>query len=253
MDPNNLPEGYYYDPIHGEIEDFTATDAVGEAPEANTTIFYHEVSRGLVGHAMDTDDLRYKFLAICKADDANPNIRWVDVYTAPPDSDTYTLIPNNRTFPIFKTDIVDVIVVGPDLLVSVTVHAPKEAPRDSNVEGRWYRGICHVKEGVEPHQHPDYAPTHHAHPEYVIPPEPRGGVCVPPGNRPYFRENNRLTRGQVSKMIVLALEGLGLEFPPIQDNQQSFEDVPKGSTFYEYIEKLHAVGAIGGYACTPQP
>jgi hypothetical protein len=30
---------------------------------------------------------------------------------------------------------------------------------------------------------------------------PPGGVCVPPGNRPYFLPNNNATRGQTSKIV----------------------------------------------------
>ena len=79
-----------------------------------------------------------------------------------------------------------------------------------------------------------------------------GGVgepCVPPGNRPYFRPNANVTRGQTSKIVASAR---GLPAPP--PGQQTFEDVLVGSTFWEWIESLAANGAISGYACgNPEP
>ena len=79
-----------------------------------------------------------------------------------------------------------------------------------------------------------------------------GGVgepCVLPGNRPYFRPNANVTRGQTSKIVASAR---GLPAPP--PGQQTFEDVLVGSTFWEWIEALAANGAISGYACgNPEP
>jgi hypothetical protein len=76
---------------------------------------------------------------------------------------------------------------------------------------------------------------------------PCGGLaepCVPPDNRPYFRPNANMTRGQSSKIIASAA---GLPAPP--PNQRTFEDVPIGSTFWEWIESLASTGAITGYPC----
>jgi hypothetical protein len=67
--------------------------------------------------------------------------------------------------------------------------------------------------------------------------------CVPPDNRPYFRPSNESSRGQISKIIAIAAN---LPMPP---PGQTFEDVPPGSTFGEYIEALAATGAINGYPC----
>ncbi len=67
--------------------------------------------------------------------------------------------------------------------------------------------------------------------------------CVLPANRPYFRPNNNVTRGQLSKIVAGA--ALWTETP----TGQTFEDVLPGSTFYGYIERLAASAVIGGYPC----
>jgi hypothetical protein len=70
-----------------------------------------------------------------------------------------------------------------------------------------------------------------------------GEPCVPPDNRPYFRPNSNVTRGQASKIICMAAgcnTGRG---------GQTFEDVPPGSTFHLEIQALANMGAISGYPC----
>jgi hypothetical protein len=67
--------------------------------------------------------------------------------------------------------------------------------------------------------------------------------CVGPGNRPYYRPNTDVTRGQLSKIVANAAQFT--ETP----TGQTFEDVPPGSTFYLYIERLSSRGIIGGYPC----
>lgn len=57
-----------------------------------------------------------------------------------------------------------------------------------------------------------------------------------------FRPDNTLTRGQASKMFVLAM-GWTVEDP----TQPHFSDVPPGSTFYTYIETSRSHGMITGY------
>jgi uncharacterized delta-60 repeat protein len=74
-----------------------------------------------------------------------------------------------------------------------------------------------------------------------------GGVgesCVPPTNRPYFRPNNSVTRGQTAKIVASAA---GLPAPP--PGLWTFQDVPQGSTFWTWIESLSSSGAITGYPC----
>ena len=70
-----------------------------------------------------------------------------------------------------------------------------------------------------------------------------GEPCVAPNNRPYFRPNNNVTRGQLSKITSGAA---GWSETP---TGQTFEDVPPGSTFYLWIERMAARGVISGYPC----
>lgn len=58
-----------------------------------------------------------------------------------------------------------------------------------------------------------------------------------------FRPGNNATRGQVSKMVVLA-EG----WPLLNPAQPSFVDVPGGSVYFAYVETAKARGVIGGYS-----
>jgi hypothetical protein len=67
--------------------------------------------------------------------------------------------------------------------------------------------------------------------------------CVTPNNRPYFRPNNDVTRGQLSKIVAGAA---GWTETP---TTQTFEDVPVGSTFYVYIERIASRGIVTGYPC----
>ena len=70
-----------------------------------------------------------------------------------------------------------------------------------------------------------------------------GEPCVSPGNLPYFRPNNNATRGQIAKIDSNAA---GFVDPP---SGQTFEDVPPGSTFYTYTERLSSRSVMSGYPC----
>lgn len=74
---------------------------------------------------------------------------------------------------------------------------------------------------------------------------PCGGSGEPcgPGNNPYFRPNNNVTRGQIAKIVSNAA---GFNGPP---TGQTFEDVLPGSTFYDFIERLAARNIMSGYSC----
>jgi S-layer homology domain len=61
-----------------------------------------------------------------------------------------------------------------------------------------------------------------------------------------FRPGNTTTRGQISKMVSNAA---GYNEPP---GSQLYQDVPVGSTFYDYINRLSMHGAITGYPCGGQ-
>jgi hypothetical protein len=67
--------------------------------------------------------------------------------------------------------------------------------------------------------------------------------CIPPDNRPYFRPNNNVTRGQLSKITSGAA---GWTETP---TGQTFADVPPGQTFYLTVERMAVRGIIQGYPC----
>lgn len=72
-----------------------------------------------------------------------------------------------------------------------------------------------------------------------------GEPCIPPDNLPYFRPDNKVTRGQASKIVANAADFTEI----ISGTQQSFTDVPPSSPFYLYIERAAMHGVIGGYPC----
>jgi hypothetical protein len=76
---------------------------------------------------------------------------------------------------------------------------------------------------------------------------PCGGPGEPclPGSAPYFRPTNTTTRGQAAKILSNAAGYAD----PIPSAQQTFQDVPPGSTFWVFIERLAERGIVGGYPC----
>jgi hypothetical protein len=66
---------------------------------------------------------------------------------------------------------------------------------------------------------------------------------VAPFNRPYFRPNNNVTRGQLSKIVSNAAQYTDTP------TGQTFEDVPSSNTFYLWITRLSSRGIINGYPC----
>src|SRR5204863_5629922 len=63
-------------------------------------------------------------------------------------------------------------------------------------------------------------------------------------NRPYFRPYNNVTRGQLSKITVIAA-GWTLLNPA----GRTFSDVLPGTAFYEFVETAVCKGIISGYSC----
>ncbi|MDQ6695681.1 MAG: S-layer homology domain-containing protein [Chloroflexota bacterium] len=63
------------------------------------------------------------------------------------------------------------------------------------------------------------------------------------GDNPYFRYNNPVTRGQISKLVANSA-GFG-EDP----GSQLFEDTPVGSPFYPFINRLLNRSVMAGYSC----
>jgi hypothetical protein len=78
-----------------------------------------------------------------------------------------------------------------------------------------------------------------------------GGEGEPcnPANDPYFRPNNYVTRGQLAK-IVSESAGFSETVPP---SQWTFTDVPYGSTFWVWVERLSSRDVMQGYACGQDP
>ncbi|HEX8228366.1 MAG TPA: N,N-dimethylformamidase beta subunit family domain-containing protein [Chloroflexia bacterium] len=62
--------------------------------------------------------------------------------------------------------------------------------------------------------------------------------------RPYFRAGSNITRGQLSKVMALAL---GLPAPAA--GTETFADVPEGSPFHTYVEAMSSNHIVGGYTC----
>jgi hypothetical protein len=58
-----------------------------------------------------------------------------------------------------------------------------------------------------------------------------------------FRPYNEVTRGQLAKIVSIASG-----FTETTSNQ-TFEDVPVGSTFHLYVERMASRGIVGGYPC----
>jgi S-layer homology domain len=67
--------------------------------------------------------------------------------------------------------------------------------------------------------------------------------CDSPAHIPCFKPYNWTTRGQIAKVISLAA---GFNEPV---DEQTFEDVSPGHTFYEYIERMASRNIINGYPC----
>jgi hypothetical protein len=62
-----------------------------------------------------------------------------------------------------------------------------------------------------------------------------------------FHGDWNITRGQISKVISVAA---GFNEDP---GPQKYGDVPPGSTFYNYINRLTNRGIVGGYPCPQRP
>jgi hypothetical protein len=74
---------------------------------------------------------------------------------------------------------------------------------------------------------------------------PCGGPGEPcsPENRPYFRPEANVTRGQAAKIVSNAAGFI----EPVSG--ASYQDVPPSHTFYVFIERLSRRGYMGGYQC----
>jgi hypothetical protein len=66
-------------------------------------------------------------------------------------------------------------------------------------------------------------------------------------SRPYYRPGNFVTRGQLTKIVVVAAMQIQ-SWALLNPATPSFSDVPPGSTFYQYIETAVCHQVLGGYA-----
>ncbi|MDQ6695567.1 MAG: S-layer homology domain-containing protein [Chloroflexota bacterium] len=72
----------------------------------------------------------------------------------------------------------------------------------------------------------------------------RSGEPCDAQNRAYFRPGSSVSRGQISKIVVVASS-----WTLLAPQSATFSDVPHGSTFYPYVETAYAHNILGGYAC----
>ncbi|MGA7732140.1 MAG: hypothetical protein WCD37_12820, partial [Chloroflexia bacterium] len=70
-----------------------------------------------------------------------------------------------------------------------------------------------------------------------------GEPCIPPDNYSYYRPSASVSRGQLSKVVVLATGWQGAS------GMEPFSDVQFGSTFHSFIVRLYDLGYIAGYPC----
>jgi hypothetical protein len=62
-----------------------------------------------------------------------------------------------------------------------------------------------------------------------------------------YRPNDPISRGQIAKIVSNAA---GFDEDP---GEQIYSDVPPGSTFYDFINRLTNRGIVGGYPCPQRP
>src|SRR4029078_10983667 len=78
----------------------------------------------------------------------------------------------------------------------------------------------------------------------------RGDNCGGPNepcdssNRPYFRPNTNVTRGQLSKIVAVAARRT-----LIKPATAAFADVLPNTAFYTFVETAACKGILSGYAC----
>jgi hypothetical protein len=66
-------------------------------------------------------------------------------------------------------------------------------------------------------------------------------------SRPYYRPGNFVTRGQLTKIVVIAATQVQ-SWALLNPASATFVDVPTGSTFFTYIETAVCHHILGGYA-----
>ncbi|MDQ2808347.1 MAG: S-layer homology domain-containing protein, partial [Chloroflexota bacterium] len=74
---------------------------------------------------------------------------------------------------------------------------------------------------------------------------PQTGAAEPcdSGHRPYFRPSNFVTRGQLTKIVVI-----GADWPLHTPDRPTFTDVAASNVFYPFIETAVCRGVVSGYS-----
>lgn len=189
---------------------------------ADTTTILHEVSTGYIDHSILWDDGERGFLVVAHAPDPlNNNITQADFYISEdgvnwPSEPTETITPQLKIIEVEMTD------KNNDLVITFTTRrgGTGQPLVDTNIE------LYVVPNVWNKNLFPDR--------------------CVLPDNLPYFHPGAYVTRGQMAKIVALA-SGIVATDP----NKQTFEDVPVGSTFHDFVEALAQDSVVGGYACKP--
>ncbi|MGA7730996.1 MAG: hypothetical protein WCD37_06950 [Chloroflexia bacterium] len=153
---------------------------------------------------------------------------------------------------MLKPDSVTMAPVGNNLHIRLSVHATwvGEAPdassiSDSDFEEMLDRGAGDAPEDIQPRL---IALSEHVLVGVWTPVRPGQDPrpCVGPDNKPYFGVSELVTRGQEAKIVS---EAAG--FNDNVDNRHTFQDVPPGSPFHPFVERLAMRGIVRGRPCQP--
>jgi hypothetical protein len=168
--------------------------------------------------------------------------------TATPCSVQFSDVPQGNTFYLYVRCLACKGIIGG--YADGTFRPDKEVTRGQL--SKIVANSAGFNEPVEGQTFEDVPPSSTFHPfierlssRGIIGGYPCGGPGEPCGteNRPYFRPNANATRGQISKIVSNAA---GFNDPV---SGQIFEDVPPGSAFYEWVQRLASRGIMGGYPC----
>lgn len=187
---------------------------------ADTTTIISEVSSGYIDHAIDWDDTGRGFLVVAHAPDPKDNNKTEAFVCVAEDGLDFNPTPIKTIKPQIKAIEVEMTDKGHDLMITFTTR-------------RGGTGQVLVDTKIELHVLPNV---------WNVYPDP----CVTPDNRPYFHPGALVTRGQMAKIVALATG-----ITAVDPTKQTFEDVPVGSTFHDFVEALAQDSVVGGYACKP--
>jgi hypothetical protein len=176
-----------------------------------------------------------RFVAVVESEPLNNNVTWVTVRRFTPSgaiSQQWTIDPSDD----HKIDKVAITHSGQDLLFLIVTHEddsdngdqPEATIRSIRIESAVIPGVFINSAGLDQEEggagaftgqqrFADVLPgsTFYTYIEYLASKGAIGGYrcgedpgepCVPPQNLPYFRPGNPLTRGQICKIIALALD-----------------------------------------------